>query len=122
MLAQPTLGALLILGFSVGVVSGLIGVGGGIILVPALIFIFGLPQHLAQGTTLAMLVPPIGILAAWDYYKRGSADLRIAAILCLGFFFGGLLGAKLAGALSEVALRRVFGTALLGIALKMLLA
>jgi uncharacterized membrane protein YfcA len=119
---QPTALALLVLGVIVGAFSGLVGVGGGIILVPALVFMFGLPQHLAQGTTLCLLVPPIGILAAYDYYKRGSADLRIAALICVGFFFGGLLGSKVAGALSEHALRKVFGTALLAVALKMLLA
>ena len=105
-----------------GIFSGLVGVGGGIILVPAFIFLFGLPQHMAQGTTLAMLIPPIGIFAAWDYYKRGHVDLRIAGILCLGFLLGGLFGAKLAGALSERALRKVFGTALLGVAIKFLFA
>jgi len=110
----------LILGLVSGIISGLIGIGGGTIIVPALIFLFGLSQHQAQGTTLALLVPPIGFLAAWTYYKQGYVDLQIAAFICLGFFFGGLLGAKFATQLSNVVLERVFGVALLLIALKMI--
>ena len=112
----------LLLGLVAGILSGLIGIGGGTIIVPALIFLFGFSQHLAQGTTLALLVPPIGILAAWTYYKQGYVDLYIAALICIGFFFGGLLGAKLATHLSNVILEKIFGVALLLIALKMILA
>lgn len=112
----------LILGLVAGTFSGLIGVGGGVIIVPALVFLFGLSQHQAQGTTLALLVPPIGLLAAWTYYKQGYVDLPIASLICLGFFFGGLLGARMATGLSNVALERVFGVALLPIALKMIFA
>lgn len=111
-----------ILGLTAGTFSGLIGVGGGVIIVPALVFLFGLPQHQAQGTTLALLVPPIGLLAAWTYYQRGYVDLRIASMICLGFFIGGLLGARIATGLSNAALERVFGIALLLIALKMIVA
>ena len=112
----------LLLGLIAGTLSGLIGIGGGTIIVPALVFLFGFSQHLAQGTTLALLVPPIGILAAWTYYRQGFVDLGIAAYICVGFFFGGLLGAKLATGLSNVVLERIFGVALLLIALKMILA
>lgn len=110
----------LLLGLIAGTFSGLIGIGGGTIIVPALIFLFGMSQHLAQGTTLALLVPPIGFLAAWTYYKQGYVDLQIAALICVGFFFGGLLGAKFATKLSNVVLERVFGVALLLISLKMI--
>ena len=113
---------LLLLGLVAGILSGLIGIGGGIIIVPALVFIFGLTQHQAQGTTLALMVPPIGILAAWTYYQKGLVDLRIAALVCAGFVIGGLLGAKLATNLSNVILEKIFGVALLLIALKMILA
>jgi hypothetical protein len=112
----------ILLGLVAGTFSGLIGIGGGTIIVPALVFLFGLSQHLAQGTTLALLVPPIGFLAAWTYYKQGYVDLRIAALICVGFFFGGLLGAKFVTKLSDLALERVFGVALLLIALKMIFA
>jgi len=112
----------LLLGLFAGAFSGLIGIGGGTIIVPALVFLFGLSQHQAQGTTLALLVPPIGFLAAWTYYKQGYVDLRIAALICVGFFLGGLVGAKLATKLSNVVLERIFGIALLLISLKMIFA
>jgi uncharacterized membrane protein YfcA len=112
----------LLLGLASGVISGLIGIGGGTIIVPVLVFLFGLSQHLAQGTTLALLVPPIGFLAAWTYYKEGYVDLKIASLICMGFFFGGLIGAKLATRLSGIVLERVFGIALLLISLKMIFA
>jgi hypothetical protein len=111
----------LLLGLVAGSFAGLIGIGGGIIIVPALVFLFGLSQHQAQGTTLALMVPPIGLLAAWTYYKQGYVDLKIAAFVCVGFFLGGLLGAKLATGLSNAVLEKVFGIALLLISLKMIL-
>jgi len=110
-----------LLGVAVGFLSGFVGIGGGIIVVPALIFLFKLSQQEAQGTTLAMLVPPIGILAAWTYYKRGFVNVEMAAFLCVGFFVGSFFGARLATVLSSAALQRVFGVALLLIAVKMIL-
>lgn len=110
----------ILLGLVAGVLSGLIGIGGGLIIIPALVFLFGLSQHQAQGTTLALMVPPIGILAAWEYYKQGYVDLKIAAFICIGFFFGGWLGAKLATGVSTIVLERIFGAALFLIALKMM--
>jgi len=112
----------LFLGLLAGVLSGLLGIGGGILIVPALVFIVGLTQHQAQGTTLALMVPPIGILAAWTYYKQGNVDLRIAGLICLGFLLGGLLGAKLATTVNAALLKKLFGAALLITALKMILA
>ncbi|MCD6419015.1 sulfite exporter TauE/SafE family protein [bacterium] len=110
----------LLLGLTAGVLAGLLGIGGGIILVPALAFLFGFSQHQAQGTTLALMVPPIGLLAAWTYYKQGFVDLKIAAFVCIGFFFGGLIGAKFATALSNVVLQKIFGVALMIVAIKMI--
>lgn len=112
----------IVLGLVAGILSGLIGIGGGTIIVPALVFMFGLSQHMAQGTTLALLVPPIGILAAWAYYKEGYVDLHIAGLICLGFIVGGFIGAKAATYLSNVMLERIFGVALLLISLKMIFA
>lgn len=111
-----------ILGLVAGVLSGLIGVGGGVIIVPALVLLFGLSQHEAQGTTLALLVPPIGILAAWTYYKQGYVNLQIAGFICLGFLVGSFFGARFATSLTNVVLERTFGIALLLIAVKMLFA
>jgi len=103
-----------------GTISGLIGIGGGVIIVPALIYLFKLSQHQAQGTTLALLVPPIGLLAAWTYYKHSYVNLNMAIFICLGFFLGGLIGAKMAVGLSNELLRKVFGVALLVISLNMI--
>ncbi len=112
----------MLLGLVAGILSGLIGIGGGTIIVPALVLFFGISQHMAQGTTLALLVPPIGILAAWTYYRQGYVDLHIAGFMCLGFFIGGLVGAKIATSLSNIVLERIFGAALLLISLKMIFA
>jgi len=84
----------LLLGLITGIFSGLIGIGGAIIIIPILVLLLGLSQHTAQGTTLALMVPPIGLLAAWTYYKAGFVDLKIGGLICLGFFVGGLVGAK----------------------------
>jgi uncharacterized membrane protein YfcA len=111
----------LVLGLVAGVLSGLLGIGGGIIIVPALVLLFGLTQHQAQGTTLALMVPPIGLLAAWAYYQQGYVDLKIAAFICVGFFVGGFFGAKLATALSTGVLQKVFGVALLLTAIYMII-
>jgi len=110
------------LGLVAGVLSGLIGVGGGVIIVPALVLLFGLSQHEAQGTTLALLVPPIGILAAWTYYRHGYVNLHIAGFICAGFLIGSLLGAMIATGLTSVVLEKLFGIALFLIAVKMLFA
>jgi len=111
----------LLLGLVAGIFGGLLGIGGGIILIPAMVFLFGMSQHTAQGTTLALMVPPIGLLAAWAYYKQGFVDLKMAAFICLGFFVGGLLGAKFAVGIPEPILKKVFGAVLLLVSLKMIL-
>lgn len=110
----------LLLGLGAGTASGLLGIGGAVIIVPALVYLFGLGQHQAQGTTLALLLPPIGLLAAWTYYKQGYVNVPIAGFICLGFFIGGLAGAKIAVGLSPQLLRKVFGVSLLLISLHMI--
>lgn len=109
-----------LIGLVAGILSGLVGIGGGIIIVPALVLIFGFSQHQAQGTTLALLIPPIGILAAWTYYKQGFVDLKVAGLIILGFFFGGLIGAKIAVGIPDAVLKKVFGVVLMLVALKMI--
>ena len=110
----------LILGLVAGVFGGIFGLGGGTILIPALVYIFGFSQHLAQGTSLAIMVPPIGLLAAWKYYTNGYVDLHAAPLICLGFFFGGLLGAVMIQPVSDLLLKRLFGGFLWLVALKMI--
>lgn len=112
----------IVLGLAAGLLSGLVGVGGGIIVVPALVFILGFTQHQAQGTTLAMMVPPIGVLAAWAYWSQGHVDIRAAVFLCAGFFLGGYIGGKAAVSLSTPVLTKAFGAVLLVVSVKMLLS
>lgn len=113
---------LIVLGLAAGIISGLIGIGGGIIIIPALVFCFGLSQLQAQGTTLALMIPPIGLLAAWTYFQQGAVDIRIAALIGVGFFLGGLIGAKLAIGIPNFWLEKAFGGVFLLIALKMLIS
>ncbi|MBD2254180.1 sulfite exporter TauE/SafE family protein [Nostoc parmelioides] len=110
----------LILGLVAGIVSGMTGIGGGIIILPTLIFLLGFSQQQAQGTTLALLVPPIDLLAAWVYYKQGYVDIKIAALICLGFVLGGWLGAKVGTNLPTVTLSKIFAVLMIIIALKVL--
>ncbi|HTY35768.1 MAG TPA: sulfite exporter TauE/SafE family protein [Bacteroidota bacterium] len=113
--------AYILLGLVAGALSGLIGIGGGIIIVPALVFLFGMTQHHAQGTTLALLIPPIGLLAALTYYKAGYVDVRVAVLIAIGFFAGSYLGAKISTGVTDAALGRIFGVALILIGIKMVL-
>ncbi|MFC1658280.1 sulfite exporter TauE/SafE family protein [Candidatus Omnitrophota bacterium] len=109
------------LGLLAGICSGFLGIGGGTIIIPVLVYVFGLTQHQAQGTTLALMVPPIGLLAALKYYSEGNVDIRIAAFICLGFFIGGLLGAYLVTPVPDAALKKIFGLFLFGVAIKMVI-
>jgi uncharacterized protein len=110
----------IILGLVAGVCGGMFGLGGGAILIPALVYLFGLTQHQAQGTTLAALVPPIGLLAALRYYYSGNVKLNIAAFICIGFFVGGLLGAQLVQNFSDPLLKKMFGIFMLLVSLQMI--
>lgn len=110
----------IILGLVAGILSGLVGLGGGSILIPALIYFFGLNQHQAQGTTLAIMIPPIGILAAWTYYKHGYVDLKITTLIIVGFIIGGWIGAKAAVNIPTIWLKKIFAASLIIIGIKML--
>jgi uncharacterized membrane protein YfcA len=111
-----------VLGLAAGVVSGLFGVGGAIVIVPGLVLLGKLPQHTANGTSLGALLLPVGLLGFLQYYKRGQVNLPYAAIIAVGLFVGVLVGAQLAGSLSDVWLRRAFGILLLFVAGKLLLS
>jgi len=107
-------------GLIAGIAGGFFGIGGGIILIPVFGLIFGLTQHQAQGTTLALMVPPIGLLAALKYYYEGNVNLKIAAFVCIGFFVGGYIGAVLVHYVPDALLRRIFGLVLLFISLRLI--
>jgi uncharacterized protein len=109
-----------IIGLFAGMLSGLIGVGGGIIIVPALIYFLGMTQHEAQGTSLGLLLLPIGILAVLNYYHKGYIDVKVVGVMAIAFVIGGWLGSKLALSLSELMLKRIFAVVLIYTAFKML--
>jgi len=113
--------AYILLGLIAGISSGFLGLGGGVILIPAMVYLFGLTQHQAQGTTLALMVPPIGLLAAMRYYQSGNVKLNMAIFICLGFFVGGLIGAHFVQNVPDQVLKKSFGVFLLIISLKMML-
>ncbi len=111
----------LILGVVVGVISGVVGIGGGVMIVPALVYLFKMDQHKAQGTSLAALLLPIGFFAFWQYYKAGNADLKLGLVIALGFAGGGYFGGLWAQSVSDLHLRRIFAALLITVGIKMLL-
>lgn len=108
-----------ILGLTAGVFSGLLGIGGGLIIIPMLVYGLGLTQHQAQGTSLAMMIPPITLFAAWRYFRSGNVKIDMAIFIAAGFCVGGLLGADLVHRIPDDVLRRVFGITLLIVSVKM---
>jgi uncharacterized protein len=111
--------AFLILGVAVGVLSGILGLGGGIFLVPALIFLFKFSPHEAQGTSLAVLIPPIGLFAALEYYRKGYVDFSVVGLICVGFVFGAYGGAFFVDRIPVGTMRRIFGFFMFFIAVQM---
>jgi len=103
---------MLLVGLIVGVLSGIVGIGGGIMFVPVLVWLTGMSQHKAQGTSLGALLAPVGIFAFLEYYRKGNADIRVAALLAVGFLVGGYFGAAGAQYISDLWLRRVFAITL----------
>jgi uncharacterized protein len=112
----------LLLGLLVGGLSGIVGIGGGIMIVPALVYLFHMSQHKAQGTSLGALLAPIGALAFWEYYKAGNVDLKAAFLIAFGFLIGGYFGGLWAQRLPDVVLERSFGALLVLMGIKLLIA
>ena len=110
---------ILLVGVVVGLFSGVVGIGGGILFVPALVWLLGMDQYKAQGTSLGALLAPVGLHAFLEYYRRGHADLRVAALLAAGFLVGGYFGAVGAQHVPELWLRRIFATTLVAVGARM---
>ena len=119
-MSAGTLMILVSIGLLAGILSGFVGVGGGIIVVPALIYILGLTQFQAQGTSLAMMIPPIGILAVWNYYKTDNININYALILAASFIIGGYIGSKLSLRLPEHKVKLIFGILMLYVSVRMI--
>jgi uncharacterized membrane protein YfcA len=111
---------LALVGFFAGVLSGLVGVGGGVIIVPCLVLFLGFSQQSAQGTSLGLLLLPVGIFAVINYYNKGYIDIKVVLIMSIAFIAGGWLGSKLALQLSQEALRKIFAVVLIYTAFRML--
>lgn len=108
-----------LIGAAAGLLGGLLGLGGAIIIIPALVMLLGYSQQMAQGTALIMMVLPVGALAAFQYYQKGFVDVKAALIMAVFFFLGGFFGAKFATQIPQDILKRVFAVLLVGIAVKM---
>ena len=111
---------LLIIGVVAGTLSGFLGIGGATILIPALVLIYKLTQHMAQGTSIAALLLPVGLLAAVKYWQAGHVNIKFAIFIAMGFLIGGYIGAVFAQPVPDLLLRRLFGIYLLIIALQMI--
>ena len=111
----------LILGLSAGILGGFVGVGGGVLIVPALVLLLGMSQHTAVGTSLGALLPPVGILGAWEYYRHGNLNVPYALYLGIGLLIGAYLGAVGAAQLSGLVLRRTFAVFLIFVAVRLLM-
>jgi uncharacterized membrane protein YfcA len=111
---------MLLVGLLVGVFSGVVGIGGGILFVPALVWLAGMSQHKAQGTSLGALLAPVGIFAFLEYYRKGNADLKVALLLAVGFLIGGYFGAAGAQHIPDLWLRRIFAVTMIAVGGKLL--
>ena len=120
-MTASTLIILLLIGIVTGIMSGMLGIGGAIIMIPALAFFIGFNQQMAQGTSLAVMLPPVGILATYNYWKAGQVNIKFALILACAFLIGSYFGSKWALNLPQATLKKIFGVLLLLVAAKMLI-
>jgi len=111
----------LLIGLVAGTLGGLFGIGGGIIIIPALTYLLHFTQHKAQGTSIVFLVLPVGLLGAWKYFQDKNVDFRAVTFIAIGFFVASLFGATLASKIPDVDLKKYFGVFLLLVSIKMIL-
>ena len=111
---------LIAIGLMAGVFGGIFGIGGAIIMIPAMVYFLGVDQHTAQGTSLAVMLPPIGLFAAYNYYKAGQVNIWYAVIIAISFMIGGYFGSKIALNLPEHIMKKVFGIFLIIMALRLI--
>jgi uncharacterized protein len=111
---------LIMIGLMAGVFGGMFGVGGAIVMIPAMVYFLGVDQHTAQGTSLAVMLPPIGLFAAYNYYKDGQVNIWYAVIIAITFMIGGYFGSKIALNLPEQLMKKIFAIFLILVALKLI--
>jgi len=111
---------LVAIGLMAGIFGGIFGVGGAIVMIPAMVYFLGVDQHTAQGTSLAVMLPPIGLFAAYNYYKAGQVNIWYALIIAVSFMIGGYFGSRIALNLPEQLMRKIFAVFLILVALKLI--
>jgi uncharacterized protein len=116
----PIILSIIVIGIAAGMLGGMVGVGGGIIIVPALVYLLGFSQKMAQGTSLGLIMLPVGILGVLSYYKQGYVDFKVVGLLAVGFVAGSLIGSKIALKMPEMTIKRIFAVLLIIVAIKML--
>ena len=119
-MSVQTIIILILIGIAAGMLSGMVGIGGGIVIVPALVYFLAFNQKEAQGTTLGLLLFPVGILGVLQYYKQGHVDFKVVAIIAIGFVLGSFLGSKISLSMSEDKVKRFFAIVIMLVAIKML--
>ena len=110
----------ILIGVAAGMLSGLVGVGGGLIIVPSLVFFLGMSQFTAQGTSLGLILLPVGILAVLNYYKQGHVDVKVVCLLSIGFIAGSYFGSKISLSLSQDTVKKCFAVFMIIVAIKMI--
>ena len=118
-MAANTFLILIFIGLTAGILSGMIGLGGGVVMIPMMVMMLAMDQKMAQGTSIAIMLPPIGILAVYNYYKEGYVNIKFAAVIAAAFIIGGFFGSKLAIALPSEMIKKIFAVLLVAIAVKM---
>lgn len=111
---------LILIGLGAGILGGLVGIGGGIVIVPGLVYFLAFSQKEAQGTSLGILLLPIGILGVWQYYKAGYVDMRVVWLVAAGFLLGSYFGSKVALALPQETVKKIFAILMIAVAIKMI--
>ena len=119
-MSTTTILILLIIGLVAGLLSGMVGIGGGIVIVPALVYFLGVNQHLAQGTSLAMMLLPVGILGVMNYYNQGAVDFKYAVLIAIPFVLGSFLGSKYSLSIDGATVKKIFAGAMMLVAVKMM--
>lgn len=111
---------IILIGVIAGMLSGLVGIGGGLVIVPALVYFLGMSQHAAQGTSLALILLPVGILGVLSYYKQGNVDMKVVGLLAVGFVAGSYFGSKIALSISQETVKKFFAVLMILVAVKMI--